>query len=157
MLRVDMHTTVCGNRVYNSWIRSSGYDALSYAWGDTVNQQWIVLNGSPVRVRKNLHDALLELRERGIKGPIWIDALCINQSNKLEKAQQLPLMNFIYDQADTVYVWLGAGAEHKDVTQGLLLLVSTVVHLKPVASDRWSVDYIVFRIFVVVEGTGLPI
>ena len=39
--------------------------------------------------------------------PIWVDAICINQSDAEEKAVQIPLMHRIYSSAQTVLVWPG--------------------------------------------------
>ena len=46
-----------------------------------------------------------------LHGPVWIDALCINQKNKEEKSDQLPLMPYIYGCAGNILVWLGEGNE----------------------------------------------
>jgi hypothetical protein len=40
---------------------------------------------------------------------MWIDYLCINQRNDIEKAWQVALMRDIYSQADQVLAWLGPG------------------------------------------------
>ncbi|KAF2118500.1 heterokaryon incompatibility protein-domain-containing protein [Lophiotrema nucula] len=37
----------------------------------------------------------------------WADAICMDQDNKAEKSQQLPLMSRIYSEAKSVNVWLG--------------------------------------------------
>ncbi|KAL1869646.1 hypothetical protein Daus18300_005501 [Diaporthe australafricana] len=71
------------------------YYALSYAWrepqtlpkapsGDIV----ISCNNLPVAVPKNLFVALVRLRQR-FEEPvvIWVDYLCINQSNTSERTQ----------------------------------------------------------------------
>ena len=42
--------------------------------------------------------------------PIWIDAICINQSNNEEKSQQVAMMGEIYSGAAEVLVWLGEDA-----------------------------------------------
>jgi hypothetical protein len=47
------------------------------------------------------------LRERYGAICIWIDAICINQVDQVEKASQLMLMGDIYTWAEMVYVWLG--------------------------------------------------
>jgi len=39
--------------------------------------------------------------------PIWIDALCINQTNPSEREHQVLLMHKIYSRAKHVLVWLG--------------------------------------------------
>lgn len=39
--------------------------------------------------------------------PIWIDAICINQSDEAEKSLRIRLMHKIYRSASHVIVWLG--------------------------------------------------
>lgn len=39
---------------------------------------------------------------------LWIDAVCIDQSNAREKAAQIPLMGEVYSRAGRVLAWLGA-------------------------------------------------
>ena len=58
-------------------------------------------------VLPNLHDALVQLR-RTRPGLYWIDAICINQSDRQERAQQVQMMDRIYGEAPSVVVWLGA-------------------------------------------------
>jgi hypothetical protein len=88
------------------------YTALGYAWGQAnpSTDHNIFLNGEPFVVRNNLYQALLALqrcsRERVVRY-LWIDALCIDQSNVLERNHQVQLMSKIYSQACQVRVWLG--------------------------------------------------
>ncbi|KAM0342098.1 hypothetical protein ACHAPU_009711 [Fusarium lateritium] len=90
-----------------------GYDALSYTWGSpwvlTENhaRQSILLNGNVIDIQTNLYDALVELRTSANGVPIWIDALCINQSSDVERSAQVSVMNLIYGKASRVVVWLG--------------------------------------------------
>jgi hypothetical protein len=62
-------------------------------------------------IRNNLKAALLQLRERDDDVNIWVDALCIDQENHLEKAAQVSRMHEIYGQAENVCIWLGEGNE----------------------------------------------
>ncbi|KAI1367288.1 heterokaryon incompatibility protein-domain-containing protein [Xylaria arbuscula] len=39
--------------------------------------------------------------------PVWIDAICINQDDLAERANQVKLMRKIYHTASTVKIWLG--------------------------------------------------
>ncbi|KAI0405808.1 hypothetical protein F4802DRAFT_560770 [Xylaria palmicola] len=93
---------------------SHRYIALSYAWGPVEDQRKILINGIETEVRPNLYAALLELRKspwvyRGIR--LWIDALCINQNDTRERAQQVSIMRSIYVAAWQVVVWLGPATE----------------------------------------------
>ncbi|KAF4331809.1 hypothetical protein FBEOM_14418 [Fusarium beomiforme] len=92
------------------------YNALSYTWGSPRDGpsepkdaaiKSILLNGRPFEVQPNLYDALLELQVSCSETPIWIDALCINQSNPNERSPQVSVMNQIYGKANRVIVWLG--------------------------------------------------
>ena len=86
------------------------YDALSYVWGDKSDPVNIICDGHPLSITKNLHAALVQLREDGVHTPIWIDAICINQDDLDERAQQVRLMRQIYSTAATVYIWLGSAS-----------------------------------------------
>tara|TARA_R110002060_G_scaffold77347_1_gene88660 strand:- start:1256 stop:1735 length:480 start_codon:yes stop_codon:yes gene_type:complete len=69
------------------------YEALSYEWGaDTKTPCSIILNDVCLPVREKLFSALWYLRDQGeVPGVrvLWIDALCINQSDDIEKAHQV--------------------------------------------------------------------
>jgi hypothetical protein len=58
-------------------------------------------------VTSNLEAALRHLRYRHQPRFLWVDALCINQSDLQERASQVLLMDFIYRMAFNVHVWLG--------------------------------------------------
>jgi hypothetical protein len=83
------------------------YQALSYEWGREPPSEKIQLNGRIFAVRENLFNALVHLRDTKIPKTLWIDALCINQSDLEERNSQVGLMAFIYRRATTVMVWLG--------------------------------------------------
>jgi hypothetical protein len=89
------------------------YKALSYAWGKSTNTRTILLDGIRIPVGDNLAAALVNIRglESADEQPqtIWIDAICINQSDIEERNRQVRLMPFIYARAQVVLVWLGLG------------------------------------------------
>ncbi|MCJ1250141.1 hypothetical protein MMC30_007367 [Trapelia coarctata] len=89
------------------------YEALSYAWGDPSGEEVIFINGPDFRVMSNLFAALRRLRSPHDKRVLWIDALCINQHDDLEKSHQ----------AQHVVVWLG------DPLRDLPFLYSRITHL----------------------------
>ncbi|KAK4549407.1 hypothetical protein LTR36_006404 [Oleoguttula mirabilis] len=65
-----------------------------------------------LRVTLNLHKALVHLRDRYVrtgeaKVLFWIDALCIHQTDIVEKSCQILLMYYIYSRAQQTIVWLG--------------------------------------------------
>ncbi|KAI1161997.1 heterokaryon incompatibility protein-domain-containing protein [Nemania serpens] len=129
-----------------------GYEALSYCWGTqkpTHNIQIRDLNATTpgrkkmnppttavdmwktainaishtdFKIRKNLHDGLLRLRSKYRDVFLWVDAICIDQSErgKVEKARQLAMMARIYNSASNVCVWLGEGYDGAETAFGLV-------------------------------------
>lgn len=86
------------------------YEALSYTWGAYAAQDRpkIVLNGShAVELTENLTRALRRLRHRFRHRVLWIDQLCINQSDNAERGRQVSMMSDIYRAADCICIWLG--------------------------------------------------
>ncbi|PVH72885.1 hypothetical protein DL98DRAFT_432380, partial [Cadophora sp. DSE1049] len=83
------------------------YEALSYEWGEATSNQHISLDGKDIGIRENLWWALRHLRAENVERIIWIDALCIDQNNEMEKNHQVSLMGRIYSRASRVVAWLG--------------------------------------------------
>ena len=87
------------------------YRALSYAWAAQEKDKTVLCysqNGnvqSVVKITQTIEDALSELSQESM--PIWVDAVCINQADHLEKNQQVMLMHRIYRRAHDVAIWLG--------------------------------------------------
>jgi hypothetical protein len=90
------------------------YEALSYVWGNPDKKLPICMHNYRFDVTINLHAALSRLRNHSMERVIWIDALCINQSNQKEKEQQIQYMARIYSQANRVIVWLGEAEDKSD-------------------------------------------
>lgn len=67
-------------------------------------------------ITKSLDVCLRHLRSLGQLDslPIWIDQICINQSDDSEKSDQVQLMRVIYTSAKQVLVWLGPSADDSD-------------------------------------------
>jgi hypothetical protein len=93
-----------------SFLERPQYKALSYTWGNSEKMKPITVNGKKMNVTQNLWDALFHLRDAHRTQTLWIDAICIDQSNIEEKNMQVPLMSFIYSRAQEVVIWLG---DHK--------------------------------------------
>ncbi|KAF2501412.1 hypothetical protein BU16DRAFT_522381 [Lophium mytilinum] len=76
------------------------YYAASYTWGAPGLFQEIELNGVVHAIQANLFDFLQQLRLADAAVTLWVDALCINQKDNLEKSIQVPLMGLIYSNAN---------------------------------------------------------
>ena len=51
---------------------------------------------------------------------VWIDAICINQNDDIERGEQVQLMRKIYAQAEQVLVWLGEASGSSDIAMEFL-------------------------------------
>jgi hypothetical protein len=87
------------------------YKALSYVWGDEAVTKFILLDGILFSVRQNLFDFLAQCRSKRYMGYLWIDALCIDQSNIQERNHQVALMGRVYSEAEMVIAWLGSSLQ----------------------------------------------
>jgi hypothetical protein len=85
--------------------------ALSYVWGDPIKIQPIRCNGLAFEATENLVAAIKQLRNRYPETKFWIDAICINQKDLPERAQQVQMMRDIYRSAAQVVVYLGEETE----------------------------------------------
>ncbi|OCK90529.1 uncharacterized protein K441DRAFT_578728 [Cenococcum geophilum 1.58] len=87
--------------------RSDQYQALSYVWGTHLQPQMLSTQAGILDVTPSLHAALRHLRQKKEPVILWVDAICINQNDKKEKAQQIRLLPHIFQRATSVIVFLG--------------------------------------------------
>ncbi|KAI1880775.1 hypothetical protein JX265_001015 [Neoarthrinium moseri] len=136
-----------GGGVLHGWLRDAhvgdaDYEALSYTWasenGDDrrcsqlfLGEWWDLL-----MITKNCDDALRTIRhdherlhrfdeDRSTEtvNLIWVDAVCINQSNMQERTHQVAMMRDIFAGASHVNVYLG---KTQGVSPHAAFLLSTI-------------------------------
>ncbi|KAH8795426.1 heterokaryon incompatibility protein-domain-containing protein, partial [Hyaloscypha finlandica] len=107
------------------------YDALSYAWGPPEQVKVLQLLDAPIEVRVNLWWALVHLRLPTQDWVVWVDALCIDQSNFGERNHQVRLMSQIFTNAEIVVAWLGCEADDSDLIMDYLAGAPIETHLIP--------------------------
>lgn len=83
------------------------YAAASYCWGSDRSQALIYLDNQKVWV-PNSAASTLRVLARKPGEHIWIDAICINQQDDVEKSWQVAMMKDIYTQANQVRIRLGS-------------------------------------------------
>jgi hypothetical protein len=121
------------------------FEALSYVWGDPKITAPIQLRASRRRssgdvgegpalsalpehefqstqwpVTMNLEASLRYLRHESQVRILWIDAICIDQSNVEERNHQVSLMKAIYSNAVLVRIWLGSPSPGSDDAMAIL-------------------------------------
>jgi hypothetical protein len=99
----------------NTW-EAPPYEALSYVWGRQCGAERATVAVKPtngdgldthIEVAENLKACLPYLRYRRRPRVLWIDTICIDQSNVVEKGHCVKRMAEIYNSAARVIIWLG--------------------------------------------------
>ncbi|KAK4990189.1 hypothetical protein LTR50_002663 [Elasticomyces elasticus] len=100
------------------------YEALSYTWGGQTPDVPIECDGCRVLVTRNLDIALRHFRHQyaGVR-KLWMDAICIDQSNLKEREAQVSIMKDIYHLAKTVLIWTGEAGPEGDLAFEALHLI----------------------------------
>ncbi|ORX94551.1 heterokaryon incompatibility, partial [Clohesyomyces aquaticus] len=65
-----------------------------------------------LNVRSNPASAFRRLRSRSEPRTLWIDSICIDQSNTDERSEQVHIMADIYKFAPRAVVWLGDSTQN---------------------------------------------
>jgi hypothetical protein len=108
------------------------YEALSYTWGSSVPSYTIFVNDQKFHIGFNLNAALLARQDFVLPRIMWIDAICIDQSDTAERGQQVRLMGKIFANATIVVVWLG---EAEDESYQALEALQLVAHKSSSSPD----------------------
>lgn len=96
------------------------YQALSYVWGGEVRDRELSTPDGTILITTSLYKALTALRQKDQGIMIWADAVCINQADNKEKAQQIRIMPEIYQACECTYAFLSEGNPTTDEALGLL-------------------------------------
>lgn len=72
------------------------YETISYVWDKPDKVASIVVDGAVLRIPTNNYAALRRVRSELKPRVLWIDAVCINQDDKVERGQQVAMMSSIY-------------------------------------------------------------
>ena len=97
------------------------YHAVSYTWGSAAQTTTVLINRREMPVRENIYHFLLQANwpaDRRDQTLLWIDEICIDQSNTLEKNEQVQMMGKIYGSCSSVFICMAC---RKAQAQNLLL------------------------------------
>src|SRR4051794_16947498 len=85
ILRKGVFMAPLYGELYKAWLDDDlggiTYEAISYTWGSTEKFAYITVDGSKLDITENLFQALQHVRKENIDRILWIDAICIDQSN----------------------------------------------------------------------------
>lgn len=96
------------------------FEAASWVWGSPEKTTSIKCQPEEtcLQISQNLNLMLSALRLPDSERVLWVDALCINQEDRNEKAKQIPLMRDIYSSAEQVVAWVGEEADAVSTAKG---------------------------------------
>lgn len=116
------------------------YETISYCWGDLedLTTAPVVLNGKRLLVPTSSILALQRMRFPDRTRTLWIDALCINQYDKEERAQQVATMGEIYRYSKGNLIHLGE--DEPDAEDALLDVRAALDDLAREVSARPGFD-----------------
>jgi hypothetical protein len=85
------------------------FEAVSYTWAtedgdDTLSRHIYAPGGTTIRVTVNCLSTLRQLRKVSNPRLLWIDAVCIDQTNPSERNHQVRMMTQIYSNAVSVRI-----------------------------------------------------
>ncbi|KAK5657171.1 hypothetical protein OQA88_3228 [Cercophora sp. LCS_1] len=105
------------------------YRALSYTWSTPIDElppDWaddnktkvVLLDGIEFPVRYNLDAALRRFQPNPTDASLllWVDAICINQTDTSERDTQVAMMGQIYSKSLATLVWLGPEVNDSDLS-----------------------------------------
>lgn len=96
------------------------FHTVSYAWGSPSFKNSIEVDGEQLPVLDSLFPFLASAFGGAAENWWWVDSLCINQNDDLEKSRQVPLMGKIFRTAANTFVWLGEKNEDSDKAMAFL-------------------------------------
>ncbi|KAL8732805.1 MAG: hypothetical protein Q9181_003820 [Wetmoreana brouardii] len=100
------------------------YEAISYVWGSEADKIALDCDGSQVLITQNLAAALRRIRLPEANRVLWIDSICVNQNDVLEKNHQVRLMSQIYRKASSMLIWLGEERERRRRIESLCFMTA---------------------------------
>lgn len=99
---------ICCSLQHTSLLRGTlRYESVSYCWGSSANSETVVVDGFPMSVGYSAAEVLHRMRLPNMTRVIWIDGICINQRDDVEKGHQVALMGQLYSKTIRNLIWLG--------------------------------------------------
>ncbi|KAI1214693.1 heterokaryon incompatibility protein-domain-containing protein [Annulohypoxylon truncatum] len=133
-------------------VQKESYFAISYVWGEPEFSRNLEIRDdgdvSYLRITPNVDALLRRLRKLKVLRYLWIDAICLNQADEIEKAHQIPVMGRIFGEAKEVHIWLGP----EDLLTAKLFTFFRQVSLLPNVDKQWDMAGCVVKVMLSVFG-----
>ena len=106
------------------------FEAMSYQWGSAEKVDTILIDGKEFWVTQSAFNVIMARRSSFQERVIWIDAICINQSDQEEKSRQIAMMQLIYYEAHRVIAVPTIGWQSR-------LAAKTLMELRVASQISW--------------------
>ncbi|KAK5683574.1 hypothetical protein LTS10_005107 [Elasticomyces elasticus] len=83
------------------------YETVSYAWGDATKHDIVYVGGHQLNVPISAKRVLQRMRRADKPRTVWIDVICVDQQNLVDRNYLVQLMCEIYSCTSTGFIWLG--------------------------------------------------
>lgn len=120
------------------------YEAVSYTWANSLGDReknrviYIGDRWDMLHITENCFDALRTCRFQRHDRRLWIDAVCINQTDNPERSHQVGMMRSVYSAARRVLIFLGM--DHTQKLTGSVSDDPEIVIKNPYFSRVWVIQ-----------------
>ncbi|USW57973.1 Putative heterokaryon incompatibility [Septoria linicola] len=112
------------------------YETVTYVWGSHADRAIIELEGIRVEVPSSSEAVLRRVRSPSDDRMIWIDAICINQHDLVERGQQVNMMSAIFQGGAGNLIHLGDSRSADVVALALGSLRLVLQDIEEEANDQ---------------------
>lgn len=115
-----------GRLVTTKLLESPDFEAISYVWGASTRDRWMVIEGKQLPITASMEDALRQTRMPEQRRTLWADSICMNQEDNVEKGHQVAMMGLIYARSKRTLICLGLHPRFRRYSRDVVALVKDV-------------------------------
>lgn len=141
-INIDIHTSDLAILEVKELKNAPPYYALSHSWGTQAHDEPVRISGHSINITHDLAAGIRLIQSASMSNLclspllryIWIDSICIDQSNNAERSLQVSMMREVYSRAIRTLIWLGPDVEQCCAAWSLVDQVYLTVrshHAKP--------------------------
>lgn len=115
-----------GRLVTTKLLDAPVFEAISYVWAASTRDRWIVVDGRQLPITTSVEDALRQTRMSEQQRTLWVDSICMDQEDNVEKAHQVAMMGRIYARSRRTLICLGLHPQSRQHSRDVVALVDGV-------------------------------
>lgn len=115
-----------GRLMTTKLLDSPEFEAISYVWGTSIRDRWMVVEGRQLPITASMEGALRQTRMPEQRRTLWADSICMNQEDNVEKSHQVAMMGRIYARSRRTLICLGLHPQFQQYSRDVVALVKDV-------------------------------